>query len=242
MCFLVLEYSRSDRVSFMSGVAYQQDLKHVDKSMIKKTQQYVDPLVNMKQLKIDVPILKELETNTIRVYAIDPKENHDAAMKMLDDAGIYVVADLSEPALSINRDEPHWDIALFERYKAVVDILAKYDNVLGFFAGNEVSNQVNNTGASAFVKAAVRDTKAYIKEKKYREIPVGYATNDDKEIRDPLANYFNCGKKDDSADFWGYNIYSWCGQSSMKISGYDVRTKVCFPQILPSWRACFDSM
>lgn len=146
-------------------------------------------------------------------------------MKALADAGIYVVADLSEPGLSINRDDPSWTVDLYKRYTSVVDELMKYDNTLGFFAGNEVSNQFNNTVASAFVKAAVRDTKAYIKSKKYREIGVGYATNDDADIRENMANYFDCGNAEDAIDFWGYNIYSWCGDSSFTESGFDVQTK-----------------
>jgi hypothetical protein len=96
--------------------------------------------------------------------------------------------------------------------------------VLGFFAGNEVSNNNTNTDASAFVKAAVRDMKAYIKQRKYRTIGVGYATNDDAQIRLNLADYFNCGPTEDSIDFWGYNIYSWCGNSSYQESGYADRT------------------
>lgn len=146
-------------------------------------------------------------------------------MKMLTDAGIYVIADLSSPGNSIIRDSPTWNDDLYARYTSVIDVMAKYTNTMGFFAGNEVSNNNTNTDASAFVKAAVRDMKAYIKQQNYRTIGVGYATNDDAEIREDLANYFDCGDRADAIDFWGYNIYSWCGNSSFQESGFDVRTK-----------------
>ena len=161
---------------------------------------------------------------------------------MLQDAGIYLVADLGEPATSINRNEPEWNTDIYTRYTAVVDSLQQYTNVLGFFAGNEVSNSANNTVASAFVKAAVRDTKAYIARKKYREIGVGYATNDD-DTRTELANYFNCGPAEDAIDFWGYNVYSWCGQSSYTKSHYDVRTEEFSSYSVPAFFAeygCID--
>lgn len=144
-------------------------------------------------------------------------------MQLLQDAGIYLIADLGEPTTSINRDTPEWTVDLYARYTSVVDALQKYPNVLGFFAGNEVSNSPNNTQASAFVKAAVRDIKAYIRQKKYRSIGVGYATNDD-ETRTNLANYFDCGTPEESLDFWGYNIYSWCGDSDIIKSSYQERT------------------
>jgi hypothetical protein len=189
------------------------------------TSDYQDPLADSSSCKRDIPFLQQLNTNTIRVYAIDPTQNHDECMNALADAGIYVVSDLSQPGESINRDDAQWTVDLYKRYTDVVDIMQKYPNTLGFFAGNEVSNQPNNTNASAFVKAAVRDMKAYIKAKGYREIGVGYATNDDANIRQNLANYFDCGNREDAIDFWGYNIYSWCGESSFTESGFDVRTK-----------------
>ncbi|KAL2378312.1 hypothetical protein RJ035_007467 [Blastomyces gilchristii] len=211
-------YKSSGEQFFMRGVAYQQEIS--SNGTTNKTG-YKDPLANVENCKRDIPLLQELETNIIRVYAIDPKADHTECMEMLQEAGIYVVADLSEPRTSINRDDPKWDIELYNRYTAVVDVLAPYSNVMGFFAGNEVSNNKSNTDASAFVKAAVRDTKAYIKQNGYRSIGVGYATNDDADIRDDMADYFNCGSKEESIDFWGYNIYSWCGDSSFKESGYD---------------------
>jgi aryl-phospho-beta-D-glucosidase BglC (GH1 family) len=144
-------------------------------------------------------------------------------MSQLQAAGIYVIQDLSNPSASINRNSPTWTTDLFASYAAVVDAMAGYSNVLGFFAGNEVSNSVNTTAASAYVKAAVRDMKAYIKTKNYRTIGVGYATNDDATIRHNMADYFNCGDPASAIDFWGYNIYSWCGDSSYTTSGYDQR-------------------
>ncbi|KAF2835940.1 carbohydrate-binding module family 43 protein [Patellaria atrata CBS 101060] len=208
---------------FMNGVAYQQDVS--TNGTLSGNDEYTDPLADPSVCRRDIPFLVQLRTNTIRVYALDPEKNHDDCMNQLADAGIYVIADLSQPGQSINRDDASWTDDLFERYTSVVDMMAKYDNTLGFFAGNEVSNQANNTVASAFVKAAVRDTKAYIKRQRYRPLGVGYATNDDKDIREDLAAYFNCGDPDDAIDFWGYNIYSWCGRSSFQRSGFDVRTR-----------------
>ncbi|RFU80829.1 glycoside hydrolase family 72 [Trichoderma arundinaceum] len=208
---------------FIKGVAYQQDVGQAGASTSGNST-FIDPLANEASCKRDIPLLQQLGTNVIRTYAIDPKADHSACMSLLNDAGIYVFSDLGEPALSINRDTPSWNTDLFARYKAVVDELQQYPNVIGYFAGNEVSNAKNNTGASAYVKAAVRDTKAYIKSKKYRWQGVGYAANDDVDIRAEIADYFNCGDQDEAIDFWGYNIYSWCGQSSMQKSGYDEQT------------------
>ncbi|KAF2466778.1 uncharacterized protein BDR25DRAFT_74965 [Lindgomyces ingoldianus] len=207
----------------MKGIAYQQGVS-TNTSQTENVD-YTDPLADTTSCKRDIPFLQKLNTNTIRVYALDPTKNHDTCMNALADAGIYVIADLSQPGESINRDDAAWTTTLYARYTSVVDVMAKYDNTLGFFAGNEVSNQPNNTNASAFVKAAVRDMKSYIKSKNYRTIGVGYATNDDASIRENLANYFDCGDASDAIDFWGYNIYSWCGDSSFTKSGFDVRTK-----------------
>jgi hypothetical protein len=190
-------------------------------SSASTTELYKDPLADAERCRVDIPLMAAANTNTIRVYAVDPTQDHQVCMDLLQEHGIYVVADLSQPGLSINRDSPSWNDALFERYASVVDFFAPYSNTIGFFAGNEVSNNASNTDASAFVKAAVRDTKSYIASRGYRQMYVGYATNDDAEIREDMAAYFNCGPAEESIDFWGYNIYSWCGDSSFQESGFD---------------------
>ncbi len=210
-------YSNNGSQFFMKGVAYQEDASG--------EYDYIDPLKDKSQCERDLPYFLGLGTNVIRVYAIDPTEDHDDCINLLADNGIYIVSDLSEPATSIARDSPSWDVDLLNRYTSVVDALQGYDNVLGFFAGNEVTNDNTNTDASAFVKAAIRDTKAYIKEKGYRSIPVGYATNDDENTRDYLAEYFNCGDSDSEVDFYGINIYEWCGDQTFESSGYKDRTE-----------------
>ncbi|KAI2470806.1 carbohydrate-binding module family 43 protein [Annulohypoxylon bovei var. microspora] len=213
-------FTKGGEQFFLKGVAYQQEASGKNK--------YVDPLSDATTCQRDIPLLEKLGVNTIRTYAIDPEADHSECMTLLDKAGIYVVADLGEPALSINRDSPAWNVELFERYKGVVDNLGKYENVIGFFAGNEVTNNNTNTDASAYVKAATRDVKKYITDKQSnggRWMGVGYAANDDAEIRANMAQYFNCGDEATAIDFWGYNIYSWCGKSSFTESGYDVQVK-----------------
>ncbi|KAK2060677.1 hypothetical protein LY76DRAFT_614890 [Colletotrichum caudatum] len=168
---------------FIKGIAYQQDTTAAGEESV--TGEYQDPLADEAACRRDIPILVNAGTNTIRTYAIDPKNDHGACMKMLSDADIY------------------------------------YDNAIGFFAGNEVWNDKTNTEASAFVKAAVRDTKKHIKEKGYRWMGVGYAANDDKDIRANSAHYFNCGDQDGAIDFWCYNIYLWCGENTLVGAGFD---------------------
>ena len=212
-------FSNNGSQFLMRGIAYQQNTAN------STNLSFIDPLADADACKRDVEYFKKVNTNTLRVYAVNASLNHDECMKTFADAGIYIIADLSEPDASINRDSPEWNLDLYERYTTVVDMFANYTNVLGFFAGNEVTNNKTNTDASAFVKAAVRDTKAYIKSKGYRAIPVGYSSNDDGETRVAIADYFACGEGDEKADFFGINMYEWCGSSSFATSGYKDRTE-----------------
>lgn len=207
----------------MRGIAYQQNTAERS-NMTGDVTSYNDPLADPAACKRDVEYMIKSNTNTLRVYAVDPTKNHDECMKTFADAGIYIIADLSEPKASVNRDSPEWNLDLYNRYTSVVDMFANYTNVLGFFAGNEVTNNKTNTNASPFVKAAIRDMKSYIKSKGW-SIPVGYSSNDDEDIRVPIADYFSCGSLEERADFFGINMYEWCGESTYATSGYKDRTE-----------------
>ncbi|CCK69001.1 1,3-beta-glucanosyltransferase KNAG_0B05690 [Huiozyma naganishii CBS 8797] len=219
--------SRTSNQFFMKGIAYQprrddHEMEVNQRNDVFETK-YIDPLAEPSICLRDLPYLNKLGVNTIRVYSIDPTKSHDVCMEALKKENIYVLIDLSEPDVSIIRDNPVWSVEIWKRYKDVVDSMEQYPNVLGFFAGNEVTNDNTNTDASPFVKAAIRDLKKYMEEQKYRAIPVGYSTNDDVDTRMSLAQYYVCG--DVTADFYGINMYEWCGYSSFGTSGYKERTE-----------------
>nr|O74137.1 RecName: Full=Protein EPD2; AltName: Full=Essential for pseudohyphal development 2; Flags: Precursor [Candida maltosa]BAA32730.1 EPD2 [Candida maltosa] len=220
-------YSNNGTQFLLRGIAYQQDTSGSVSNGYDSdpNRKYNDPLADADACKRDVQYFIDTNTNTLRVYGIDPDKDHEECMKIFSDAGIYVIADLSEPTVSVNRINPEWNLDLYERYTKVIDNMQEYSNVLGFFAGNEVTNNRTNTDASPFVKAAVRDMKKYIKDNDYRTIPVGYSSNDDEDTRVAIADYFACGSLDDRADFFGINMYEWCGRSTFATSGYKDRTE-----------------
>jgi hypothetical protein len=218
-------YTNNGSQFYLKGVAYQQNYQ--PNGNTSTTQGYTDPLADGNACRRDIPLLKQISTNVLRVYAIDPTKNHDDCMAQLASAEIYVIADMGEPGTSIESNDPEWDVELYQRYTGVIDALSKYKNVIGFFAGNENVSQGNQTAAAAFVKAAVRDTKQYIQNQNYRKtLGVGYATAD-VPGRDQLAHYFACQPGDSgnktAIDFWGYNVYSWCGDSDYQTSSYGER-------------------
>ncbi|KTW27761.1 hypothetical protein T552_02201 [Pneumocystis carinii B80] len=198
----------------IKGVAYQSPLG------LGEPGHYRDPLADREACNRDLRYFLDLGINTIRVYTVDPENNHDYCMEVFGRNGIYVLLDLSEPRNSIISTEPSWNVRLFWRYSQVIDAMHRYSNLLGFFAGNEVILDTENTHSAAYVKAAIRDVKSYIKKKKYRRIPVGYAANDHEHTRIPSANYFACGDPDSAADFFGINIYEWCEPTTYETSGY----------------------
>lgn len=206
---------------YLRGIAYQRDPKEMNLS----EDVIYDPLADHKACERDVSEFKKLNLNAVRVYAINHTAEHDHCMNLLKDNNIYVIADLSQPNLSIESGNPSWTTVIMDRYTKVIDAMAKYDNVLAFFGGNEVINQTSVSGAAPFVKASIRDIREYIKEKNYRHIPVGYSTDDHEDTRKQISEFFVCDNDASHAEFLGINMYEWCGDSSIEQSGYGERTR-----------------
>ncbi|KAJ6261577.1 1,3-beta-glucanosyltransferase gas2 [Drechslerella dactyloides] len=200
---------------YMKGIAYQRSP--------------LDPLIDKKQCQMDAKLMKELGANAIRVYHVDSSADHTDCMKAFEDIGVYAFIDLDDFPTYIEQDgPPHWNDTQLTAYTKTLDNFAGFSNLGGVFVGNEIITRSNGSFAAPYIKAAVRDVKAYMEEKKFaRKIPTGYSAADIAELRPNLQNYLACG--DDmsvNVDFFGLNAYEWCGEETdYHISGYDQLNK-----------------
>jgi 1,3-beta-glucanosyltransferase GAS1 len=105
-----------------------------------------------------------------------------------------------------------------------MDSFHTFENVAGFYIGNEVITMENGSAAAPYVKAATRDLKAYRDSKNYRKIPIGYSAADIASLRPMLQNYLACGNQSEAIDFFSLNAYEWCGDNTYFGSGYAALT------------------
>jgi hypothetical protein len=157
----------------------------------------------------DIPFITQLGINTLDILSIDPKISHTSCMKLLQDAGIYVL-------IALNGDHssaPHGfidgssrilshDYEMMDYYTSIIDSFQRYPNTLGFFVriGHKSMSGINTIPTW---KATVRNMKEYIATKNYRKIPIGATASDHNRMR--VADYMNCGERNNSIDFFGIN-------------------------------------
>ncbi|KAG9045555.1 1,3-beta-glucanosyltransferase gas1 [Tulasnella sp. UAMH 9824] len=206
---------------YIKGVAYQEQgtVSTNDPSGFPEPTDYIDPLSDANGCNRDLPYLKQLGVNAIRVYSVNSALNHDSCMKALSDAGIYVILDLALPVNgSIDRASPAWTTNLLDLYIGTVDAFSKYDNVLAYNVGNEVVTAPAETISAPFIKAAARDVKAYLKSKGSSAL-VSFSSTDGSDGADgwrtALAEYLACDTDATSIDLYGLNTYRWCGDGSI---------------------------
>lgn len=176
----------------------------------------------------DIEHFVDLNINAVRLYAVDPSKNHDAFMNALKRRGIYVIVGLAANCedCAITKDSPPscYPPALKRRGQLIINAFAKYENVLGFSAGNEVglsSAAYGGTLSNApCQKKFIRDMRAYIGScvagNRMRSIPVGLAVAD-ADRRENLK-YYNCDTSDgtdefEHAEWYGQNSYLHCDGS-----------------------------
>ena len=236
---------------FIRGIIYQQvpsDDGSVATNLARASADnlYVDPLSDGSACIRDIPYLQKLRINVIRSYGIDPGRDHSSCMNDLANAGIYVLADLPAPGLTISDKNPVWNDALYDRYAQVIDAMHGFTNLLGFIVGDNVIQGISPDDAGPYVKAAIRDMKAYMIQKDYRMIPIGYV-NDlllrNSAVIDPASKttweYLNCGNVNETIDFFGGNAVSFCKDSSYQTSGYKNATDELSNYSIPTFLASY---
>ncbi|KAI5310895.1 hypothetical protein KEM55_003520 [Ascosphaera atra] len=190
-----------------------------------------DPLSNADSCLRDAALMQKLGVNTVRIYNIEPSLNHDECMSIFNEAGIYLILDVNSPLVNgaLNAAEPWttYNKYYLKRIFSMVEAFKNYPNVIGFFGGNEVISQNSVKQTPSYVRAVQRDLKNYMKKHANRVIPVGYSAADVRETVPDQFNYLTCDDGNDSAaDFFGMNVYSWCGDSTYKESGYSDLTDI----------------
>lgn len=165
----------------------------------------------------DIVWMKELGINAIRIYAVDTSKDHDGFMCAMQEAGIYVLVGLSATCdgCSITMDPAPdcYSPSLKLRGMQVINHFAKYENVLGFDATNEVhlNSEVADTGPCQ--RKFLSDMRTFIAECEAmpRKIPVGLSFADRDRIL--KRDYYNCEEEPGDngyPDWFGLNIYLDC--------------------------------
>lgn len=188
--------------------------------------------------------MQELGVNTIRSYNVDPTLNHDECASIFNSVGIYMLIDVNSPLAgqSIDRSDPSgsYTTSYLEHIFTVVEAFKSYPNTIGFFAGNEIINDVPTAGPNPpYIRAVQRDLKNYIAAHSSRTIPVGYSAADVRDVLEDTWSYLQCAINGDDndasrSDFFGLNSYSWCGpDATYTSSGYNVLVETFSNSTIP---------
>ncbi|KAI1411230.1 glycoside hydrolase family 72 protein [Hypoxylon sp. FL1857] len=189
-----------------------------------------DPLSDDKlnYLERSIPLLKELHINTLICFHVREENNHDAAMNLLAEAGIYVLPCISpvQDAPGFGRDMPVdvYKAEVVQYYFRAIDKMAQYSNTLGIVISYEYIKDVDQTPKAHVFRSIVRDVKRYMRlmatKKTQRVLPIGIFAMDVWELIKPQFDYFAAGPDSEAIDFFAFNNFFWDIRSPRPQSSY----------------------
>jgi len=168
----------------------------------------------------DIPNFLDLGINAIRIYSVDPSQDHSDFMCALNAANIYVMVELASQDCAILKTQAPscYPNSLKIRGQAIIQEFSRYNNTLAFSAGNEVNHYVPSGEGPEWnapcLKKFIQDMRAYVQKcTMMRNIPIGLTSAD--TDRDVNALYYNCLSEPDKGDldraeFYGINSYVVC--------------------------------
>jgi 1,3-beta-glucanosyltransferase GAS5 len=179
----------------------------------------------------DIEFFKQLNVNVVGLYAVEPGKDHNGFMCALQAANIYVIVGLSADCENCAIDKATlpptcYSPELKRRGQFIISEFKRFDNVLAFSAGNEVSlNSVSELSNAPCQKQFIRDMRAFIAScnSTIRPIPVGLAFADN--LRDNNSLYYGCRSNTsdtlENAEYIGINAYQHCNGNSDVLLGYE---------------------
>ncbi|SMR48532.1 unnamed protein product [Zymoseptoria tritici ST99CH_1E4] len=185
----------------------------------------------LSRLQADISLFKELGINTIFAYSIDVSKSHDRAMKLLEEAGIYVLVAATTPRKCIRRNDPpaSYTASLLQHYFKTLDVMSQYKNTLGVLAANVLVNNHASEACVPVIAAVVRDMRQYMRLKAdatgQRILPIGYAAaaSDDRNLR--MLDFLCSQDEKNSIDFWTFTCYERFGDTDQQPSRAHVLAK-----------------
>jgi len=210
--------------------------------------------------RADIASLRELGVNAVRLYAVDPSANHDAFMCALQEAGIYVMlgllADCEDCAIGawvgVDAEPPLcYTSTLKDRGRFVIRSFSKYDNLMAFSAGNEVSIYADD-GMGGPREANVPCQKKFLRDmREYasrcatgmgvnavlpRAVPIGLVNWDGNMQSFDQHTYYYCRTDPndvfENAEWFALNSYRQCDGSATSPD-----TIVGWPELLAAFKA-----
>ena len=180
----------------------------------------------------DLVRFQELGINTIRIFAVDGSQNHDAFACALRRLGIRLIIGLSasclDCSLTIEAAPACYPAALKQRGQQIVAEFGRYDNVLAFSVSNEIGLQLLGTPEvnAPCAKQFIKDMRMFMAGcgAGMRQVPVGLAVAD--RDREPNALYYACEEEGDpdasmaTAEWYGINAYQHCDATADPIRGF----------------------
>lgn len=95
-----------------------------------------------------------------------------------------------------------WNSDIFNSNKKLIDDIAPHSNIMGFIVAKANFSNTTNPSGLAIAKAAVRDTKAYLKGRFSRDKLIGVRTWDTPFNSEFVMPYLNSGNVSESVDFF----------------------------------------
>lgn len=238
---------------FAKGVAYNPRNEHYDKSFgpSVKVEGWVDHCVpghpkggewsytedviadeHEDAWSVDLEAIADLGANTLRLYNVNPQNNHSKFMQKALSLGLYVIVPLNgkdwgylpafpSPDCYTQEIEGYGNVGVnaLSFAKQVIQEFSQYNNTLLFTVANEMAqNDKNGWAAFPCVKALTRDVHRYQAScgQTMRRVPLIYSDVDmGAGDRGDVAAYLTCAvdSEDDAVDVYGLNVYSWCDEA-----------------------------